>query len=334
MLMPGRTYSATSGYRYGFNGKEQDSSINGNGVDYDYGMRIYDARIARFLSEDPLRNKFPMLTPYQFASNSPEANVDLDGQEAKYYTISTTTIITTVGSGKGAFSFSSTKENTSENFEMENKGAGLLGKGTLIVSTSRTVMQHYDSKLHKTIVTKDVVVQTQSVYIPPPPVDGSMANSFFNIMIFGSGDNPDYSPGSHPNPNAYILTLNYKEFMSIINLSMQGMSVPDLKKINATTLPGLADKWRKIKEYQHTNPINGDSKGNGFAPNQQYIIYDPAKNLPSNIGYAGSIYRKSVRTDSMGKIKDTIYEYNPDCSCWPNAHTPENDTVPTKGPRK
>ncbi len=81
MLMPGRTYIATSAYRYGFNGKEQDSAINGNGVDYDYGFRVYDARIAKFLSTDPLGKKYPWYTPYQFAGNKPIWATDVDGLE-------------------------------------------------------------------------------------------------------------------------------------------------------------------------------------------------------------------------------------------------------------
>ncbi len=35
----------------------------------------------RFLSVDPLARSYPMLTPYQFASNSPIAGIDLDGLE-------------------------------------------------------------------------------------------------------------------------------------------------------------------------------------------------------------------------------------------------------------
>ncbi len=79
--MPGRTFSAGSAYRYGFNGKEQDSAINGSGVDYDYGFRVYDARIGKFLSVDPLRKSYPWYSPYQFAGNSPIKFIDLDGLE-------------------------------------------------------------------------------------------------------------------------------------------------------------------------------------------------------------------------------------------------------------
>jgi hypothetical protein len=44
-------------------------------------MRIYDPRLGRFLSTDPLTRSYPMLTPYQFASNRPIDGIDLDGLE-------------------------------------------------------------------------------------------------------------------------------------------------------------------------------------------------------------------------------------------------------------
>ncbi len=84
MLMPGRVFSSASGYRYGFNGKEMDNEVSGDGNQYDYGFRIYNPRLGRFLSEDPLTKKYPMLTPYQFASNTPIQAIDLDGLEAFY----------------------------------------------------------------------------------------------------------------------------------------------------------------------------------------------------------------------------------------------------------
>jgi RHS repeat-associated protein len=88
MLMPGRTYSATNGYRYGFNGKENDDDVkidaNGNeiqGSQQDYGMRIYDPRVGRFLSVDPISKEYPWYTPYQFSGNNPILFIDADGLE-------------------------------------------------------------------------------------------------------------------------------------------------------------------------------------------------------------------------------------------------------------
>ncbi len=81
MIMPGRSYTAGNGYRYGFNGKENDNETYGQGNEYDYGMRIYNPRTGRFLSVDPLFEGYPWYTPYQFAGNMPIWAVDLDGLE-------------------------------------------------------------------------------------------------------------------------------------------------------------------------------------------------------------------------------------------------------------
>ncbi|MBX2900740.1 MAG: hypothetical protein KF775_13885 [Cyclobacteriaceae bacterium] len=79
--MPGRNFSSAN-YRYGFNGKEKDDNGEFGNATYDYGFRIYNPSIGRFLSEDPLTSKYPELTPYQFASNTPIWAIDVDGLEA------------------------------------------------------------------------------------------------------------------------------------------------------------------------------------------------------------------------------------------------------------
>jgi RHS repeat-associated protein len=85
MLQPGRSMNV-SGYRYGFNGKENDNQVKGEGNQQDYGMRVYDPRLGKFLSVDPLTKSFPFYTPYQFAGNKPIYALDLDGmEELPYY---------------------------------------------------------------------------------------------------------------------------------------------------------------------------------------------------------------------------------------------------------
>jgi RHS repeat-associated protein len=52
MQMPGREMRRGD-YRFGFNGKESDDEVSGQGNQYDYGFRVYNPRIGRFLSVDP-----------------------------------------------------------------------------------------------------------------------------------------------------------------------------------------------------------------------------------------------------------------------------------------
>jgi len=79
--MPGRKYNSAE-YRYGFNGKEKDDEGEfGSITNYDYGFRIYNPAIGKFLSVDPLSGSFPHYTPYQFSGNKPIFAIDLDGLE-------------------------------------------------------------------------------------------------------------------------------------------------------------------------------------------------------------------------------------------------------------
>jgi RHS repeat-associated protein len=66
-------------FQYKYNGKEKQNLL-GFGW-YNYGFRFYDPGIARFPQLDPLAHDYVYLTPYQYASNDPIKNIDLDGLE-------------------------------------------------------------------------------------------------------------------------------------------------------------------------------------------------------------------------------------------------------------
>ena len=84
--MPGRTYSPNA-YRYGFNGKEKDDEIKGSsGTSYDYGARMYDTRIGRMFSRDPMGDiAYPGLTPYSGMGGNPICNIDAEGKLIIYF---------------------------------------------------------------------------------------------------------------------------------------------------------------------------------------------------------------------------------------------------------
>ena len=80
MIMPGRSVSAGE-YRYGFNGMEQDDEWSVTGGHLDFGARIYDSRLGRWLAVDPAASKYPSFSPYNFAINNPLVFIDPDGRE-------------------------------------------------------------------------------------------------------------------------------------------------------------------------------------------------------------------------------------------------------------
>jgi RHS repeat-associated protein len=77
-----RKKTGAGAYRYGFNGKENDNEVKGGeGLQQDYGFRVYDPRIGKFLSVDPLTKEYPWNSTYAFAENDVISCIDLEGAE-------------------------------------------------------------------------------------------------------------------------------------------------------------------------------------------------------------------------------------------------------------
>gem|GEM_PF-3278131 len=78
-VMDGRSYNNDK-YRFGFNGKEKEDGI---GDGYDFGARIFESRLGRWLAVDPLQAKYPGWSPYNFVNNNPLVYIDPDGKDAE-----------------------------------------------------------------------------------------------------------------------------------------------------------------------------------------------------------------------------------------------------------
>jgi RHS repeat-associated protein len=82
MLQPERNFNAPN-YRYGFQGQEKDDEVKGIGNSISFAHRIFDPRLGRFLSLDPLTKEYPWYSPYHFAGNTPIQAIDMEGLEPK-----------------------------------------------------------------------------------------------------------------------------------------------------------------------------------------------------------------------------------------------------------
>jgi RHS repeat-associated protein len=80
MPMPNRTYSLSSTkYRFGFNGKEKDNEVYGEGNAYSFEARTFDSRIGRWFSTDPREGDYAWQTPYAYHRNNPINSIDYMG---------------------------------------------------------------------------------------------------------------------------------------------------------------------------------------------------------------------------------------------------------------
>jgi len=82
-VMVGREFvgDTVDNYRYWFNGKEKTDEIYGDGNGVDFGARIYDGRLGRWMSVDPKTNKYPWVSSFVLNLNSPFMFVDITGEE-------------------------------------------------------------------------------------------------------------------------------------------------------------------------------------------------------------------------------------------------------------
>ena len=64
---------------YSFNGKEKDDEWSGDGNSYDFGDRMLDSRLGRWLSIDPIFQKYPFVSPFSAFLNSPLFFSDANG---------------------------------------------------------------------------------------------------------------------------------------------------------------------------------------------------------------------------------------------------------------
>ena len=87
MMMPGRNGASggAEGYRYAFNGMEQDQEVSGSGDSYTTMFRQYDPRLGRWKSLDPLASKYPGASPFSAYNNNPVYFVDPLGLEGLIY---------------------------------------------------------------------------------------------------------------------------------------------------------------------------------------------------------------------------------------------------------
>ena len=84
MLMPSRNIKSQV-YPSGFNGKENDNEIKGVGNSLDFGARMYDSRLGRWMSVDPKFKSFSWQSPYCSFDNNPIIFIDPTGGSGVAY---------------------------------------------------------------------------------------------------------------------------------------------------------------------------------------------------------------------------------------------------------
>jgi RHS repeat-associated protein len=70
--------------KFKFNGKEEQRQefSDGSGLEWlDYGARMYDNQIGKFITQDPIAGKYFSSTPYNYVDGDPIVRTDPNGQD-------------------------------------------------------------------------------------------------------------------------------------------------------------------------------------------------------------------------------------------------------------
>ena len=182
--MPGRTLSAED-YRFGFNGKENLNDVKGIGKLQDFGARIYDTRLGRWLTLDGKSSSKQFESNYSFVKNNPIIFLDPDGY-SEFYSV-TGKWIGTDGSGTKDKVLVTSKDLVNAISEVTKSGLNYI---TPIPETQNFVLPH-----------DQVLVQSVDVFSKTVQYGGKAEfmktlklNESGNYDIIQDVRGPDYDP--------------------------------------------------------------------------------------------------------------------------------------------
>ena len=298
MGMPGRKYTAGSGYRYGFNGKENDNEVKGEGNQQDYGERIYDPRLGKFLSVDPLMGEYPMLTPYQFGSNSPIAGTDRDGLE--FYYSADGKFLGKSGTSQMVFTADKVEEKT----EVCADGTSIK---TLVASNSKSLnIEHNKFQIASKIVMMEGLSQDPNEYLNIAHANNNEAKSRKNSNMYKL-----LMSGYSSVPKKEKTALSDKIATLRANASRAGV---------ISALTGATDPTGNARLWDGTDFLAWGLKSPDGTPQNKFEEYATI-NIPSQI-YQGFLkantdkfglsvtYHKNEKDAKTGKIKSVAVAFS------------------------
>ena len=312
MNMPGsRSYAlgGATAYRYGFNGKEKDPKTEWGGLNqYDYGFRIYNPALGRWLSLDPLQKKYPSLSPYSYAANSPILLTDPDGR-AIINPFKNLQFISPLSHRSkeilaNTASWTSTLKNWDTGGGYDRLGIdlnfGVFGKAVGRVDINgETVTKHG-------ITAISVVVAGESIALEDyTGTGGDIDRYVVNVSFFSQDDNPNI-----------LVTAAHEVGTHALTLSDQIAAV----KSGTTTFSAFQENYIKMINDAKNDPIGYKSQdhtniGNGTAETYNSIthgIIDMLKASKDKLNKLEKSYDKmTIRTAPGGEAVDRRQNYGP-----------------------
>ena len=195
MVQPDR-HGNTEKYRYGFNGKEMDNEVHenpttgtmGTGNSYDFGARMYDARVVQRPSPDPKWRDYPGQSSYAVFNGNPILYADPSGESGEVTidkaskTITVTSHMVFYGGGATAELAKSTAADVQSKW---NEAAGKVTISGVEYSVNFVVTGEHKAGLTPDEVTKNTDIKNNYIRVE----EGNAVNISY---MDGVGSNTGY----------------------------------------------------------------------------------------------------------------------------------------------
>ena len=138
--------------KFKYNGKEEQRQefSDGDGLEWlDYGARMYDNQIGRWMVLDPLADKYYSISPFTYVDNNPITNIDPDGKD-----IIVTRIHSIPSTKEAAQGTLNTSENIYNNPPVSIHDLGVTG---IVGGFQKGIKYTLNSKTNKYDVTTSII---------------------------------------------------------------------------------------------------------------------------------------------------------------------------------
>ena len=293
--MPSRSFSASS-YKYGFNGKEKDDEVKGEGNSLDFSGRMLDTRLGRWLTIDPKSSKYPSMSPFVGFANNPNYYIDpggetlrVAGSDEKNLTIARNDLISLLPPGKAGKAFESQlkfENDGSVQFNVTEKEALASGDpGVMLlyntVNSKNTYQYSVEQSVNFKLGSSDEIQKKEGVTNAPsePKYSGGIISSkspaekgvdaLVNIPSTLKMFNEDGTTESRPS----IVFHELQESYSVQDEKILYFSKTDPRAAKNPTFTGPLEKYPEIGAHDKAINIAKES----FKPGDPRYDADPGK---------------------------------------------------------